>query len=234
MPEPSWLGNAQAGLIDAAILGLPAVWWKYRSRWIGTLAPALWVLAVGVLGYHTIKGNLGTLVPPFVLSQVPGWALIIAFAAGALAGVGLVRLGSRPPQERPPAPSAQELPPARPAEDLAPAPSLAPPSAIEDGIDQPEALWKKLNANERDVLRELWGRTTQKLFLYECRRWIDGWGVPEWNALAHNLTELRLIGEGVGRPPGSSSLFPRAKTIYLTTKGEALMTWYSRKSEKGE
>jgi hypothetical protein len=58
MPEPSWLGNAQAELIDAAILGLPVVWWKARSRWARLLALEIWLLAVAALVYHTVKGNL--------------------------------------------------------------------------------------------------------------------------------------------------------------------------------
>ncbi len=83
MPEPSWLGNAQAALLVAAIAGPATVWRRYRSWWVRGATVFACVFASVVVGYQTVKGNLGTLVPPFVLSPVPGWALMIAFAVGA-------------------------------------------------------------------------------------------------------------------------------------------------------
>lgn len=209
MPEPSWLGNAQAGLIDAAILGLPVVWWKARSRWARWPAFVVWALAVSVVVYHTIKGNLWTLVPPFVISQFPGWGLIIAFMLGALAGGAAIRFGNR---------RAQELPAEPPPVEISP--------KVE--IDTHKTLWQTLNPNEREALESLWNRAGQFLFLYQLD-WRDRWGVPEYNAAIHNLKQMGLIVEGLRRPPGSSSILRTMKTIHLTSKGATLMTWHSRR-----
>jgi hypothetical protein len=242
MPEPSWLGNAQADIIAAAILGLPAVCWKFRFRWLGWLALVVWLLAVAVLVYHTVHGNLGTLVPPFVLSRFPGWALIIAFAVGALAGAGVVRFASRP-SHMPPTSSAQELPLVRPTPEIAPpaaearvpaaSPSPVPASTPEAVIDPQEALWQKLNAHEHEVLQKLWSRDGQYVFLRDCHPWKSNWGIQKWNAAIHNLTELRLIVEGLRSLPHATQFMPSA-TIELTKKGATLMTWCSRSEPHAE
>src|SRR5207253_1397714 len=91
MTVPPWVPEAVGSLVSAAVLGLPVVWWKNRSRWIRRLALAVWIPLVVVLAYYIIRGNLGTLVPPFLRSvpglltrSVPAWWLLLLVLAGSL------------------------------------------------------------------------------------------------------------------------------------------------------
>src|SRR6266545_5095497 len=99
-PEPSWLGNAQAGLIDAAILSLPVVVYKYRRRWFGWLTGIVWLACVAVLVSYSVRGQGLTFVPALLTRSVPAWkALLIALV---IAGIGAAILWLR---QRPRAPS---------------------------------------------------------------------------------------------------------------------------------
>jgi hypothetical protein len=74
-PEPSWLGNAQAGLIVAAILGLGYAW-QNRRRARGKLAFIAGLASIALVIYFSFfRGYAISLpsLPGFVVRPVPAW-----------------------------------------------------------------------------------------------------------------------------------------------------------------
>lgn len=94
-------------MIDAAILSLPVVVYKYRRRWFGLPAGIVWLASVATLIYYSVRGQGLVFVPALLTRSLPAWkALLIALAIGAI-GAAFSRW-RRAPRPRP-APSAREI-----------------------------------------------------------------------------------------------------------------------------
>jgi len=98
MADPAWVGDAQGGLIVAALVTLPAIWWKWRSDWRGWSAGVVWLLAAVPTAYYSLRG----LVSPataFMGLRPPLW---IPFWAGIVVGALFVLVVRRVPRAQEP------------------------------------------------------------------------------------------------------------------------------------